>query len=291
MDEGSLSIWGPLTAVVCLCVGFQALAGVNISAGGDSPRFVSLKGGTFEMGSLPSESGDPDEKLHKVTLTRDFEIQTTEVTQLQYFSVMNRNPSRFKSSEHCDQSEYMEKDGISLCSNNPVENVSWYNVKSFIHEWNQNINDGYIYRLPTEAEWEYAARAGTTTAFNLGDNINTNVVNYNGKYPYKGAQKGIYRGQTTSVASLSNANKLGLYDMHGNVWEWVEDIYGDYPSGPVTDPLGASSGFYRIRRGGGWNNGAFYLRSADRFYAGPRYSFDDVGFRLVRVPSSQGTGN
>ena len=250
---------------------------------GLSASFAHVRAGTFQMGSPSSEENrDSDETMHQVTLDQDFQIQTTEVTQLQYFLVMGHNPSYFKESKYCED-EYIEINGTSLCPNHPVERVSWNDIKDFLRELDRS-NDGYTYRLPTEAEWEYAARSGTATAFNLGENISPEVVNYDGNYPYKDAHKGVYRGQTVAVASLPNANGLGLYDMHGNVWEWTQDIYGDYSSGSVTDPRGASSGSYRVRRGGSWDNRARLVRSADRGLWGPDGRGSYVGLRLVRTP-------
>ena len=179
-------------------------------------------------------------------------------------------------------------------------------LKEFIFQLNKG-EDGYTYGLPTEAQWEYAARGCvgsgeldlskptdmalcTKTAFNLGDNISTDQVNYNGNhpYPYNNGSKGEYRGQTVKVSSLANANGLGLYDMHGNVWEWVEDRYGKYPlaSKHVVDPKGPTSGGpYRVFRGGSWNNGARYVRSAHRVRWRPdNYRYGDfVGLRLMRT--------
>ena len=175
--------------------------------------FAQVKAGTFLMGSpslesvLFDEKGRDDEIQHKVTLTQDFEIQTTELTQLQYFLVMGYNPSYFQKEEYCSN-EHQVINGEELCPNHPVEKVSWDDVQDFISELNKG-EDGYTYGLPTEAQWEYAARGCggsgeldfpkstdmalcTTTAFNLGDNISTDQVNYNGNYPYNnGAEGGV----------------------------------------------------------------------------------------------------
>jgi formylglycine-generating enzyme required for sulfatase activity len=143
---------------------------------------------------------------------------------------------------------------------------------------------GYgAFRLPTEAEWEYAARAGTTTAFNLGENISPDIVNYNGNYPYENAAKGLNRRQTVAVGSLNNANSWGLSDMHGNVWEWTSDWFYRYSSSSVvTDPKGPNLGFNRVMRGGSWADRAQLCRSAKRGF-GRRYErFASVGFRVVR---------
>ena len=168
--------------------------------------------------------------------------------------------------------------------------------KIFIVQLNKG-EDGYTYGLPTEAQWEYAARGcvgsgestdmasclHTMTAFNLGDNISTDQVNYDGRYPYNNGSKGEYRGQTVKVSSLANANDLGLYDMHGNVWEWVEDRYGEYSSSHVIDPKGSTSGPTRVLRGGSWSNKARNVRSTYRSRWRPGYRNYVVGLRLMRT--------
>jgi formylglycine-generating enzyme required for sulfatase activity len=155
---------------------------------------------------------------------------------------------------------------------NDYDNIKWTVT------WNRNANG---YRLPTEVEWEYACRAGTTTPFNTGNNITTSQANYDGDYPYNGNAKGIYRERTTPVGSFQ-PNAWGLYDMHGNVWEWCWDWYGNYSSGAQTDPIGASSGSYRVLRGGSWSYYALNLRSALRGLDSPSYRNFVIGFRLVR---------
>jgi len=192
-------------------------------------------------------------------------MQTTEVTQGQWKAVMGNNPSYFKAcGENC-----------------PVEQVSWYDSQEFIKKINQ-MGEGY-YRLPTEAEWEYAARAGTRTPFAFGNCLNTDKANYDGNYPLTGCSKGKYREKTIPVASLGK-NVWGLYDMHGNVWEWCNNWYGDYPDISVTDPGGPSSGSNRVLRGGSWDNNAQYCRSAKRDYYSPGYRYNDIGLRLSRTP-------
>jgi formylglycine-generating enzyme required for sulfatase activity len=138
------------------------------------------------------------------------------------------------------------------------------------------------YRLPTGAEWEYACRAGTETPFSFGRCLSTYQANYNGNYPLNGCSKGQYQGRPAAVGSFG-ANAWGLHDMHGNVWEWCQDCYGDSPKGAATDPVGPPSGAIRVYRGGSLFSGARYCRSANRNRVSPgsRYSF--LGFRLAKT--------
>jgi len=179
---------------------------------------------------------------------------------------------------------YWDKPGFAQIDSHPVTCVSWNDAQKLI-EW-LSKKEGKVYRLPTEAEWEYACRAGTTTPFAFGNCLSTNEANYNGNYPLQGCPKGEYRGKTIPVASLK-ANAWGLYDMHGNVWEWCEDWYGDYPTGSVVNPAGPNSGADRVLRGGSWSSIAKYCRSAyrSRLFA-PGDRLGSAGFRLV-LPSGQ----
>jgi formylglycine-generating enzyme required for sulfatase activity len=230
-------------------------------------EFVYIAPATFTMGSPSDEPDrDSDEQQHRVTFTKGFYLQTTEVTQGQWKAVMGDNPSTFKK-----------------CGDNcPVETVSWDEVQDFIQKLNQK-EGGSMYRLPTEAEWEYSSRAGTETPFAFGQCLSTAQANYNGKFPLSGCTEGEYRKRTLPVASFSQ-NAWGLYDMQGNVAEWWQDWLGGYPSGNVTDPTGPSNGRHRVRRGGGWSNSAPYCRSADRNGNSPHMRFNFIGFRLVRNP-------
>ncbi len=248
---------------------------VNIS----EVPFVPVKAGEFMMGSPGSEKGrDGDELRHRVILKKDFEISPIEVTQFQWFDVMGGNPSYFKEERYCPGS-HMERDGFSMCALFPVESVSHKDVKKFLKAYNERAErkgEGYEYRLPTEAEWEYAARGGTTTAYSFGDNVSDLK-----KYGWYSENSG---GQTRVVAT-KGPNPLGLYDVHGNVWEWVEDWYKeDYPVGPLTDPRGPEDGSYRVLRGGSWFNFARNLRSANRGINRPEVRNRGIGFRLVRTP-------
>lgn len=271
---------------------------------GISATFVDVRAGTFRMGSSLNEIGrQENETQHLVTLTQDFQIQTTEVTQLQYFLFTGDNPSYFREEDHCKE-DYKVIRGVSLCPNYPVEQVSWMEAQEFIYRLNQRSHK-YTHRLPTEAEWEYVARGCqnfgglptdlarcATRAFNLGNNISTDQVNYNGTLPYNNGPQGVYRDQTVRVGSLPNANNLGVYDTHGNVWEWVQDSYGEYPHSYTIDPQGplppslekGEEDLYRVLRGGSWYNRSQDARLAFRAYLTLNETISFLGFRLVRTP-------
>lgn len=240
---------------------------------GLSATFVRIPHGTFNMGSPESESGRyKDETLHSVTISRDFEMGATDVTQLQWFLVMGYNPSYHKSQQYC-KDDYIEINGTAICPNNPVEQVSWDDAQSFIQKLNAG-NDGYAYRLPTEAEWEYAARAGSQAAYSFGDDVGR-LRDY--------AWYSDNNDNQSHAVGCRNANAFGLYDMYGNVWQWVQDFYDYYPNSSVTDPSGASSGSERAGRGCGFFLSARHCRSASRSYGVVNARYDTVGFRLVRT--------
>jgi len=227
-------------------------------------EFAWIPPGTFMMGSPEDEPGrDGDETRHRVTLTEGFWMQTTEVTQGQWKAVMGSNPSSFKNcGDDC-----------------PVENVSWNDVQEFIQKLNARGQG--TYRLPTEAQWEYAARAGTETAFYFGENLDCSQANFGNGWSSECEDEN--PGETMKVGSFP-ANRWGLRDMHGNVWEWTADWRGDYPAGSVTNPTGSSSGSSRVVRGGSWFILAAYCRSADRHGFSPGYRDGYLGFRLSRQP-------
>ena len=225
--------------------------------------------GTFTMGSPPSRAAvrDADETQHQVTLSRGFWMLETPVTQAMWKSVTGNNPSYFT--------------GDKL----PAERVSWKDCQKFIEQLNAHLAGtpgtpaGYRFSLPTEAQWEYACRAGTTTPFHFGSVLNGDKANCDGNFPYGTSTMGQYLKKTSEVGSYP-ANDWGLFDMHGNVWEWCLDWYGDYPSGSVTDPTGADEGSNRVLRGGGWNDHAGNCRSAYRNSNAP----SDRNFRYgVRI--------
>jgi formylglycine-generating enzyme required for sulfatase activity len=217
-------------------------------------KFVLIPAGTFTMGSpLDEPERDIDESpQHQVTISRSFYMQTTEVTQGQWKSVMRNNPSYFK---NCGDT----------C---PVEDVSWNDCQEYISKLNIMEGTGN-YRLPTEAEWEYAARAGLQVARN-GDL--DRISWYNGN-----------SGNRTHTVGTKSPNAWGLYDMLGNVWEWVQDWKGNYPSSHVTDPTGPPSGSMRVNRGCSWDSNDMYCRSAYRISDTPNVRSKVLGFRIVRI--------
>ena len=243
--------------------------------------FAEIPAGKFTMGSPNSEKNRyRDEKQVRVEISHGFEIGLTEVTQYQWFVVMGSNPSYIKDKKYCPQS-FMVLGGISLCSDFPVEDVSWNDIEYYIREYNKRVKDGYTYRLPTEAEWEYAARAGTSTAFSFGDN--PSMLKDYAWYIINSEM------QTHNVAS-KKPNAWGLYDVHGNVWEWVSDNYHYTESYRLKDtvglsrnPVGPSRGSTRVMRGGSSHNNWYNLRSASINYWGPGKSNYNIGFRLVRT--------
>jgi formylglycine-generating enzyme required for sulfatase activity len=229
--------------------------------------FVLIPAGTFMMGSPEDEPGRyDDEVLHEVTLTQPYYMQTTQVTQGQWESVMGNNPSHFK-------------DGGPNC---PVEMVSWEDTQAFISKLNQQEGTDK-YCLPTEAEWEYACRAGTDGPFYFGRCLSTDQANYDGNRPLGDCPKGEFREKTTPVGNFE-CNKYGLYDMHGNVLEFCQDWYDNYTTSPVTDPTGPENGATRVLRGGSWISHAGYCRSAYRFRFWPGFRHRNTGFRLVFSP-------
>ncbi len=230
---------------------------------------VSIPGGKFLMGSPDDEEGrsSNESPQHWVTIS-PFYLGKYAVTQAQWQAVMGNNPSYFRG------------------ANRPVERVSWHNCVEFCEKLSQKT--GLIFRLPSEAEWEYACRAGTTTPFHFGETIITELANYDGKYVYGNGVRGLYWGQTKDVGSFS-PNIFGLYDMHGNVWEWCADTWhGNYNGAPTDGSAWIISGNdnYSPLRGGSWFNVPNLCRSACRnLLVGAKHDFnnDSIGFRVVCV--------
>ncbi len=247
--------------------------------GGVTMEFVLIPAGEFMMGSAQSPEevarqggGKPEwfeneHPRHRVRISKPFYMGKYEVTQAQWEAVMGAHPSQFKG------------------DNRPVEQVSWDDCREFCQKLSRKT--GHSIRLPSEAEWEYACRAGTTTAFTYGDSLSSSQANFDGNDPYGGATKGVYRKETTSVGSFAS-NDFGLYDMHGNVWEWCNDWYDTYPSGAQVDPAGPSSGSGRVLRGGSWYNNADFCRSAIHFRSPPVNRDRSGGFRVAAGTLSSG---
>jgi formylglycine-generating enzyme required for sulfatase activity len=224
-------------------------------------KFVWIPPGTFMMGSPKEEKGRVrDETQHKVTLSKGYYMSVHLVTQEQWKEVMGNNPSNFKGEK-----------------NLPVETVSWEDCQEFVKKLREK--DKKPYRLPSESEWEYACRAGTTTPFHFGQTLSTDQTNYNGDHIYGDGKKGANRKKTTPVGSFP-ANAFGLHDMHGNVWQWCQDSYGDYPQKDVVDPTGPEKGEGRLLRGGSWSTLPQFCRSAYRDWDESGSRYDNIGLRL-----------
>jgi formylglycine-generating enzyme required for sulfatase activity len=244
-------------------------------------KLVQIPAGKFLMGSPDSEqkeaaksaaaSGLKEEDVkkwfenespqHEVTISKAYYMGIYDVTQEQYEQVMGKNPSQFKGAK------------------NPVETVSWDDAREFCKKLSAKA--GKTVQLPTEAQWEYACRAGTKTPFNTGETISTDQANYNGNYVYGNGAKGEYRQKTTPVGTFK-PNAFGLYDMHGNVWQWCADRYDEkyYGNSPKADPTGPADGNARVLRGGSWCYNPLHCRSAFRYLSSPDYRFI-IGFRVV----------
>jgi formylglycine-generating enzyme required for sulfatase activity len=229
-------------------------------------RLRWIPAGTFLMGSPEGEAErfGNEGPQHRVTISRGFWLFDTACTQALWTAVMGRNPSYFQGADR------------------PVETVSWVDCQDFIARVNE-LKPGIDLRLPSEAEWEYACRAGTETPFSFSPTITPEQANYNGNYPYAPGRKGLYRKETVPVGSLP-ANRWGLYEMHGNVDEWCVDGMRDYRPDPLTDPLGPlETGALRALRGGSWFDVARGLRSAGRRADDLGLRGSNVGFRCARV--------
>ena len=222
--------------------------------------------GEFWMGSANNEKDRLErETRHRVRISKGFWMAETTCTQALWQAVMGNNPSNFK--------------GDDL----PVDGVSYEDAQDFVKAINK-LGGGHTlyFRLPTEAEWEYCCRAGTETPFSFGETIDSEQVNFNGNYPYNNSKKSEYRQKTVAVRSLL-CNEWGLYEMHGNLWEWCEDWYGKYETNDEisVDPCGPNTGAVRVLRGGSWNFDAGDCRSASRGRNVPAYRSRVYGFRLV----------
>jgi formylglycine-generating enzyme required for sulfatase activity len=241
---------------------------------GVSLRLVRIPAGEFVMGSPADEPPrfDREGPQHRVRVG-EFWMGQIPITQAQWRAVMGNNPSRFKDQPDSDQ--------------RPVERVSWRDAMAFGRRLSERT--GRRFTLPSEAQWEYACRAGTTTPFHVGDMITTKLANYDGNYTYANGPEGEYREQTTPVG-LFPANAWGLQDMHGNVWEWCLDQWHDSYAGAPGDggawlvSEDVNSGVNRLLRGGSWDDLPRYCRSASRLPSLPDLADLNVGFRVVCLP-------
>lgn len=252
-------------------------------------NMVWIAPGTFVMGSPTNEpTRYSDETQHTVTLSKGFCMRKYKMTQVEYRDLVGNNPSYF-------QTEDYNHDPIPPDPIRPVEMVSWTDATNYCAQLTARersagrLPAGYVYRLPTEAEWEFACRAGTNTPFHYGNELRSGMASFCGYYEYPPCDSstlycynpmGIPLYSTTSVGSYS-PNAWGLYDMHGDVWEWCQDWYGAYPGGSVTEPQGPTTGSNRVVRGGYWFTYAFNCRSARRYYYNPTSRSFSVGFRVV----------
>jgi formylglycine-generating enzyme required for sulfatase activity len=246
------------------------------------PGMVVIPAGTFSMGSNaaggPPYYGDSTtQTVHQVTLSYCFWMGETEVTQAQYSSLMGSNPSYFP---------------VPVpVANNPVEQVSWFDAQAYCaaltaqQSAQGNVPQGYQYRLPTEAEWEYACRAGSTTEFNVGASLFCNQAMFRYSHHSNSECWNSYGGPYPGPRPVGSyaPNAWGLYDMHGNVWEWCLDSWANFSAGAVTDPF-VTGGPYRVIRGGGWSYDSHGCRSAGRFSLGPGSKGNSLGFRVVLAP-------
>lgn len=229
--------------------------------------FRYIQAGEYQQGSPTSEpERRSDEGPRRVKISRGFWISETPVTQAFWKALMGSNPSEFRNDSQ------------------PVEQVSWHQAQEFMQVMRQTFE--YVFRLPTEAEWEYACRAGSRGPFYTGAQITTSQANYDGHFPYDDGPRGVRHKHPVAVKSYP-ANAWGLYDMHGNVWEWCEDWYDEYicndDKTAISDPEGPSEGREKVARGGSWLSEAGQCRSAKRMSAIPNHGHDEFGFRVVML--------
>jgi len=228
-------------------------------------EFLFVPAGTYSIGSPLSEQGrEPRETLHQVTLTRGYWLGRTEVTQGEWSAVLGTQPSHFR----------------DLGPRAPVESVSELAVEEFLAELGRR-SPGSRFRLPTEAEWEIACRAGASTPYSTGRFLSTDQANYDGRYPLPGQAPGRYRAAPTPAGSYA-PNAWGFHDLHGNVWEWTADELCPYAELPRTDPLGRCGSGLRVIRGGSWYFNADSARCAVRYTHAPQDRGPSLGFRVAR---------
>ena len=275
-------------------------------APGVAMKFVLVPPGRFLMGSPEGEAErSKDEVQHEVELTRPFYLAINDVTRGQFGKFVEAKGYKTEAEADgkggygwdADKKTFMQDPkytwrdpGFAQTDDDPVVEVSWNDARKYADWLGEKSGNGLLYRLPTEAEWEYSCRGGRSSSLpfsiGTGTSLSSLQANFDGRYPYGGAAPALYREKTTPVGTFK-ANALGLYNMQGNVWQWCSDCYGEYPSGKAVNPEGPASaeGLSRVYRGGGWFLNAWNCRAAHRSWypLGDRYGY--LGFRLARVPS------
>ena len=253
-------------------------------------NMVWIPGGTFVMGSPTSEAERGADEVQHTVIVSGFYMSRYLLTQGEYQAVVGSNPSYFRNGVVPPHGG--TGGAVTDELRHPVETVTWNDATNYCYRLNVRegrLGSGWVYRLPTESEWEYACRAGTTTPFHYGPDLLSGMANFYGLLEYIGGvgsrdnPNGMYLGRTTAVGSYA-PNGFGLYDMHGNVWEWCLDWYGTYPTGSVVNPRGPGAGSYRVIRGGYWGDSAWFCRSAQRIYFNPTGRISIIGFRPVLAP-------
>ena len=268
-SDGEINI-ADVNVIISIILGGSASSETTIEVNGVTFKMIHVEGGTFTMGATAEQGGDANSNespAHQVTLS-DFSIGETEVTQALWVAVMGINPSLFTPSN-----------GYTEDLNRPVEMVTWNDCQSFINKLNRMT--GKQFRLPTEAEWEFAARGGNKSQVYKYSGSNTvgEVAWYWDNIP---SQTSRTPGYGTQPVGTKKANELGLYDMSGNVWEWCQDRYGNYSGTAQTNPTGPDTGSWRVRRGGSWGYGAKDCRVSSRYYDVPSMgATSGLGLRLA----------
>jgi formylglycine-generating enzyme required for sulfatase activity/outer membrane protein assembly factor BamB len=252
-------------------------------------QLTRIPAGEFLMGSAAADAGarEDEQPQHRVQISKSFYMGVYEVTQAEYAGVMGTNPSSFT------RTRLLQDAPRDLdCSRLPADNITWYTAVEFCRRLSKLPSEqkaGRVYRLPTEAEWEYACRAGTTTVFHAGNSLSSTQSNFNGNYPFGNARKGPFLNRTTTVGSYK-PNAFGLYDMHGNLNEWCADRFDRdyYRVSPIVDPQGPEQGTSPVIRGGDWYSDARDCRSAFRYADLPEGRFYALGCRVVCELTSEG---
>ena len=286
-----------LSTLLFLFFGFTPLAAVEEPTppltNSLGMKLVPISPGTFTMGSPATEEGrGKDEDQIEVTLSQPFYMAQSEVTQKQWLEVTGKTLTQQieTKSGPIGRSAKLVKEASAVGPDQPMCFVNWDDAIDFcqkltaLEKEKGTLPEGLVYALPSEAQWEYACRAGTQTVFAFGNTLTSDQANFYGKKPYGVKEEGIYREKTTPVKTFP-PNPWGLYDMHGNLYEWCSDYYSEKALGG-TDPIGPAEGESRIIRGGTWNRVANSCRSAYRYSSRPESRSYNIGFRVVLEPAS-----